>query len=85
MPDSFSTSCRHKRDAIFEIQFTEMRHGSLDMKLGTIWLPADAELPVRIKRIIASEKPMLIVFWGIHAITHDCWLPEDSTVDSSFL
>jgi hypothetical protein len=28
IPDSFSTSCRHKRDVIFEIQSQEMRHGS---------------------------------------------------------
>jgi histone-lysine N-methyltransferase SETMAR len=27
---------------------------------------------------------MLIVFWGIRGITHYCWLPEDSTSDSSF-
>jgi hypothetical protein len=26
------------------------------MKPGIIWLPADAELSVRVKRIIASEK-----------------------------
>jgi hypothetical protein len=28
----------------------------LDMKSGAIWLPADSELPVRVERIIASEK-----------------------------
>jgi hypothetical protein len=44
----------------------------LDMKPGTIWLPADAELPVRVKRTIASSKRMLIVFWGIHGIAHYC-------------
>jgi hypothetical protein len=27
----------------------------LDLKPGTVWLPADAELPVRVKRTIASE------------------------------
>jgi hypothetical protein len=42
----------------------------LDMQPGIIWLPADAELPVCIKRTIVSEKRMLIVFWGIHAIPH---------------
>jgi hypothetical protein len=31
----------------------------LDMKTGTIWLPADTELPVRVKRTIASEKACL--------------------------
>jgi hypothetical protein len=41
---------------------------SLDMKPGTIWYPADAELPIRVKRAIASEKCMLIVLWGIHGI-----------------
>jgi hypothetical protein len=56
----------------------------LDMKPGTIWLPADAELPLRVKRTIASEKRMLIVFWGIHWIAHDCWLPKNNTSDSSF-
>jgi hypothetical protein len=40
----------------------------LDMKLGTIWLPTDGELPVRVKRTIASEKHILIVFSGIHGI-----------------
>jgi hypothetical protein len=54
------------------------------MKPGTIWLQADAELPVRVKRTIASEKRMLIVFWGIHGIAHYCWLPKDSTLDSLF-
>jgi hypothetical protein len=43
-----------------------------DMTLGTIWLPADAELPVRVKRTIASEKRMLVVFWGIHEIADYC-------------
>jgi hypothetical protein len=57
---------------------------SLEMKPGTIWLPDDAELPVRVKRTIANEKPMLIVFWGIHGIAHSCWLPKESTSDSSF-
>jgi hypothetical protein len=54
---------------------------SLDMKLGTIWLRADAELelPVHVKRTIASKKYMLIVFWGIHGIAHDCSLPKDNT------
>jgi hypothetical protein len=28
VPDSFSTGCRYKRDAIFEIQWQEMRYGS---------------------------------------------------------
>jgi hypothetical protein len=34
----------------------------LDMKPGTIWLPAGAKLPVRVTRTIASEKRMLIIF-----------------------
>jgi hypothetical protein len=54
------------------------------MKPGTIWLPADAELPVPVKRTIASQKHTLIVFWGIHGIAHYCWLPRDSTLDSPF-
>jgi hypothetical protein len=29
VPDSFSMACRHKRDAIFEIELQEMRHGSM--------------------------------------------------------
>jgi hypothetical protein len=41
-----------------------------DMKPGAFWLPADAEVPVRVKRTIESEKHMLIFFWGIHEITH---------------
>jgi hypothetical protein len=52
------------------------------MKPGTIWLPADAELPVSVKRTIASEKRMLIVFWVIHGIAGYCWPPKDSTLDS---
>jgi hypothetical protein len=32
---------------------------------------------------IASEKRMLITFWGIHGVTHYCWLPKISTLDSS--
>jgi hypothetical protein len=55
------------------------------MKPGIIWLPADAELPVCVKRTIASKKGMLIVFWGIHGMAHDCWLPKDSSSDSPFL
>jgi hypothetical protein len=27
--DSFSTSCKHKRDAVFEIELQEMRHRSI--------------------------------------------------------
>jgi hypothetical protein len=57
---------------------------SLDMEPGTIWLPADAELPVRVKRTILSEKCMLVVFWGIHEIARNCWLPTDNTLDSPF-
>jgi hypothetical protein len=54
------------------------------MKPGTIWLPADAELPVCVKRTIANEKRMLIIFWGIDGVAHYCWLPKDSTLDSPF-
>jgi hypothetical protein len=57
----------------------------LDMKPGTVWLPADVELPGRVKKRIANAKCMLIVFWGIHGIARYCWLPKDSTLDSSFL
>jgi hypothetical protein len=56
----------------------------LDMKRETIWLPADAELPVLVKRTIASEKRTLIVFWGTHGIARSCWLPKESTLDSPF-
>jgi hypothetical protein len=52
-----------------------------DMKPGTLWLPADAELPVRVKRAITSEECTLIVFWGIHRIAHYCWLPKDNTLN----
>jgi hypothetical protein len=41
-------------------------------------------LPVGVKRIIASEKRMLIVFWGIHGIVHYCWLPKDNILNSPF-
>jgi hypothetical protein len=54
------------------------------MKPRTIWLPADAELPVLVKRTIVSEKLMLIIFWEIHGIAHYCWLPKDCTLDSPF-
>jgi hypothetical protein len=54
------------------------------MKPGTIWLPSDSELPVRAKRTIASENCMLVVFWEIHGIAHDYWLPKDNTLDSPF-
>jgi hypothetical protein len=33
---------------------------------------------------IASEKRMLVIFWGIHGIAHYCWLPKDSTLNSPF-
>jgi hypothetical protein len=56
----------------------------LEIKPGTIWLPADAEQPVRVKKAIASEKCMLIVFWGIHGIANYCWVPKESTLDSPF-
>jgi hypothetical protein len=57
---------------------------SLNMKPCTVWLPTDAELSVRVKRTIANEKRMLIVFWGIHGIIHDYWLPKDDTLDLPF-
>jgi hypothetical protein len=44
------------------------------MKPGTTWLSADGELPVRVKRTIAREKRMVIVFLEIHGIAHRCWL-----------
>jgi hypothetical protein len=56
----------------------------LDMKPETVWLPVEAELPVRVERTIASEKCMLIIFWGIHGIVHYCWLPKDNTLYSPF-
>jgi hypothetical protein len=56
----------------------------LDMKPGTVWLPADAELLVRVKKAVESEKLMPIVFCGIHGITHYCWLPKDSRLDLPF-
>jgi hypothetical protein len=54
------------------------------MKSGTIWFPADAELPIRAKMTIASKKRMLIVFEGIQGIAHYCWLLKDNTLDSPF-
>jgi hypothetical protein len=54
------------------------------MRSETIWLPADAELPVCVKRTIANENRLLIVFWEIHRIAHYCWLPKDSILDSPF-
>jgi hypothetical protein len=54
------------------------------MKPSTIWLLADAEQPIRVKRTTAGEKRMLIVFWGIHGITDYCWLPKDNILDSTF-
>jgi hypothetical protein len=56
----------------------------LDMKPGTVWPPADAELPGRVKKTFASEKCMLIVFWGIHGIAHCFWRPKDRALDSPF-
>jgi hypothetical protein len=56
----------------------------LGMKPRTIWLPADAELSVLVKRTIESEKRMLIIFWGIHGIAYHCSVPKDNTLDSSF-
>jgi hypothetical protein len=57
----------------------------LDMKPGAIWPPADAELLVRVKRTVTSEKRVLIVFWGIHGIAHYCWFPKGNTLDSPFV
>jgi hypothetical protein len=37
------------------------------------------------QKTIASEKRMLIVFWGILWIAYYCWLPKDNTLDSPFL
>jgi hypothetical protein len=37
-----------------------------------------------VQRTIASERRMLMVFWGIHGIAHYCWLPKDKTLDSPF-
>jgi hypothetical protein len=56
----------------------------LDEKPGAIWLPAEAELPVRVERTVSSDKCMLIVFWGIHGNSHYYWLPKDSTLNSPF-
>jgi hypothetical protein len=53
----------------------------LDMKPGTVWLPADAELLVRVN---CKRKRMLTVFWGIDGTAHHCWFPKDSTLDSPF-
>jgi hypothetical protein len=55
------------------------------MKPWIIWLAADAERPVGVKRPIANQKRMLIIFWAIHGITPECWLPKDSTLDSPFV
>jgi hypothetical protein len=33
-----------------------------DMKPKTVWLPADVDLPVRVKSTIESEKPVLVLF-----------------------
>jgi hypothetical protein len=52
------------------------------MKPGIISLSVDAELAVGVKGTIASEMCILIVFWGIHGIAHDCWLPKDNTLNS---
>jgi hypothetical protein len=57
----------------------------LGIRPGTIWLPTEAELPVRVKRTIASEKRMLTVFWGIHGIAHYYWLQKDNILDSPFI
>jgi hypothetical protein len=54
------------------------------MVSGTIWLPAEAKLPARVKRTVASANRTLIVFWGIHRIAHYCWLPKDHTLHSPF-
>jgi hypothetical protein len=54
------------------------------MKPGTIWLAADEERSVYVKGTIASEKGMLIVFWGIHEIAHSCRPPKESTLDLPF-
>jgi hypothetical protein len=35
----------------------------LNMKPGAIWLPADTEIQLRVRRQIVSEKGMLIIFW----------------------
>jgi hypothetical protein len=56
----------------------------LDMKPRTLWLPAAAELSVRVKMTIASEKCILIVFWEIHWIAHYCHFSKDSTLNSPF-
>jgi transposase len=50
----------------------------------TIWVPTDAELPVRVKRTIASEKGMIVIFWGSHGIAYYCWVSKNSTLDSPF-
>jgi hypothetical protein len=54
------------------------------MNSATVWLPADANLPVHVKRTIASKKRMLVVFWGIHGVPHYCSLTKNSTLDSPF-
>jgi hypothetical protein len=56
----------------------------LDIKPRTIWLPAGAELPVRVKSTIANEKRMLVVFWEIHGIAHYWWRPKDSALVSAY-
>jgi hypothetical protein len=71
---------RHFRDIIIRDETWVY----LGMKPGTIWLPADTELPVLAKKTIVSEKRILIVFWGIQGITHDCWLSTDGALDSLF-
>jgi hypothetical protein len=57
---------------------------SLDTERGTIWLPDDAEQPVRVKRTIASERRMMIILWEIQGTAHHCRLLKDSTLYSPF-
>jgi hypothetical protein len=54
------------------------------MKPRIAWLSADAELLLRVKRTITSEKRMLIVFWGIQGIKHYSSLPKESILNSTF-
>jgi hypothetical protein len=56
----------------------------LNMKRGTIRFLADAKLPVCVKRTIVSENGMLIFFWGIHGIAHDCLLRKYNILDLLF-
>jgi hypothetical protein len=49
---------------------------------GSIWRSSEQQAPARLRLTIASEKRMLVVFWGVQGIVDRVWLPNDMRLNA---